>query len=167
MVFWVIGIVGILFLLFSLFFDDLLDNFEIGPDWLTGSALGGGLAAFGFAGGIAESLGLSSAIVILIAFIAGLSVAVLAGFITKTLLKEVGSSSYSDQDLSGVSGVVITSIRGKNAGEINVSFRGQNLKLNAINSTEDTVDVGERVSIETVVSANLVVVKSVTIDETI
>src|SRR6476469_726176 len=108
----VIGGIGIALLLVSLLLGDLLDGVldGIGPDALSGLAVAGFLAAFGFVGALVLDAGASVPVAILAGLVAGVAAAAVAGLATRRLMRGGDESTVRSSRLVGLTGTVVEAV---------------------------------------------------------
>ncbi|HMM93587.1 MAG: hypothetical protein IE926_13470 [Micrococcales bacterium] len=129
----VIGGVGILLLLVSLVLGDLLDGVldSVGPDALSGLAVAGFLAAFGFVGALVLDAGASSAVAILAGLVAGVAAGAGAGYASTRLMRGGDEANVRSAGLVGLSGTVIEPVPTEGYGMVSVVASGHITRLNA------------------------------------
>ncbi|MDF1488845.1 NfeD family protein [Tessaracoccus caeni] len=134
-VFLIMGAVGVVLVLTSLIFGDLIDGvFDL--DFLDGdlfslTSLAAFLGAFGF--GAAIGLGLTSLMFVALAVgaVTGVAATALAIWLTRLLRRDESASSFKTSSMIGHPGIVITAIPEEGYGEIRVSVGGHVRKLTA------------------------------------
>ncbi len=113
-VFVVIGAVGLVVLLASLVFGDLLESFDIGQGGVSGIAVGAGAVVFGASGVIA----LSSELDLLWAYVIALGLAALAVVVAQLLIRNLSATEDAPPPpLEGAFGVT-TATTGPGGGEV-------------------------------------------------
>jgi membrane protein implicated in regulation of membrane protease activity len=129
----VIGGVGILLLLVSLVLGDVVDGFldGIGPDLLSGLAVAGFLAAFGFVGALTLSAGASGAVAIIAGLVAGVAAAAAAGYASQRLMRGGDESTVRSAGLVGLTGTVVEPVPDDGYGMVSVVAAGHITRLNA------------------------------------
>ncbi|PKW27339.1 hypothetical protein [Phycicoccus duodecadis] len=129
----VIGGVGIALLLVSLLLGDLLDGVldGIGPDALSGLAIAGFLAAFGFVGALTLEAGASGPVAILVGLVAGVAAAAVAGLATRRLMRGGDESTVRSSRLVGLTGTVVEPVPVDGYGMVSVVAAGHITRLNA------------------------------------
>jgi membrane protein implicated in regulation of membrane protease activity len=166
MIYFLIGAVGVILLLFTLIFDDIIGD-GFGGDWLSGATIGGFIAAFGITGGLVNSQTGNSGLALGAGVSGGVVVGLLSYYLSKNLIKQEKGSNYETEQLEGLTGVVITSIKPGKAGEISVKYQGQNLKLHGKNKVNnEEIAIGEEVKIVKTISSNMAVVEKIKTKET-
>jgi membrane protein implicated in regulation of membrane protease activity len=129
----VVGGIGILLLLVSLVAGDFVDGFldGVGPDLLSGLAVAGFLAAFGFVGALVADSGASSAVTLLSGLAAGSVVAVGAGQASKRLMRGGDEATVRSSGLVGLTGTVVEPVPADGFGMVSVVAAGHITRLNA------------------------------------
>ncbi len=129
----VIGGVGIAMLLISLIIGDLVDGLldGIGPDFLSGMALAGFLAAFGFVGALVANAGGSTTVTVLSGLAAGAAVGAGAGYASSRLMRGGDESTVRSSGLVGLHGTVIEPVPVEGYGMVSVVAAGHITRLNA------------------------------------
>ncbi len=129
----VIGGAGIALLLVSLIIGDLVDGvFEgIGPDFLSGMALAGFLAAFGFVGALVSNAGASNTVTILSGLAAGAAVGAGTGYASLKLMQGGDESTVRSAGLVGLHGTVVEPVPEEGYGMVSVVAAGHITRLNA------------------------------------
>lgn len=137
-VFLVVGALGLLVLLVSLFVGELG---ELGPDAdgpFSVPAIAAGLGGVGFGGAAAVSVlpgGLPDVVTALLALAAGLAVAVPLAWgavrFTRALQDMPTQETLTRHHLVGTQGVVVSSVPSAGYGEVRLALAGQPLKLAA------------------------------------
>lgn len=129
----VIGGIGIALLLVSLLLGDLLDGVldGIGPDALSGLAVAGFLAAFGFVGALVLDAGASVPVAILVGLVAGVAAAAVAGLATRRLMRGGDESTVRSSRLVGLTGTVVEPVPADGYGMVSVVAAGHITRLNA------------------------------------
>lgn len=159
MLFWIVGLMGLALVVVSLIFDDLLDSFDLGTDWISGTAIGGFLGAFGFVGGLTLMSTDSMTTATLAGVGAGAVVGGAAAALTRTLTRKSGGAEFTPADYVGLTGTVVTPIRQDAAGEVTVHVSGQPVKVNA--RSRSVINQGTRVIVTEALSATSVTVEPV------
>lgn len=128
----VIGGVGLVLLLLSLIGADVHHSVleAMGPDWLTGLAVAGFLAAFGFVGALVVPWA-GSAVAIFAGLLAGVGVGALAGAASRQLMRPSDDATLRNASLIGQQGTVIQPVPLDGYGVVNVVVTGQITRLNA------------------------------------
>jgi membrane protein implicated in regulation of membrane protease activity len=154
--FLVIGGVGIALLGVSFVAGELLDGVldGIGGDWLSGAAIAGFLAAFGFGGALALNAGAGTGVAALVGLVAGGVAGGFAGWLTTTLQKDGGDATPRSSDLTGREGTVISAVPADGYGEVSVVVSGHITKLNA--RGDEALAVGTPVRVSAVLSPTAV-----------
>lgn len=129
----VIGGVGILLLLVSLVLGDLVDGIidGIGPDFLSGLAVAGFLAAFGFVGALVLGAGASGPVAIIAGLVAGVAAGAASGYATTRLMRGGDESTVRSARLVGLSGTVVEPVPENGYGMVSVVAAGHITRLNA------------------------------------
>lgn len=129
----VVGGIGILLLLVSLVAGDVVDGLldGVGPDLLSGLAVAGFLAAFGFVGALVAGTGASSGVTLLSGVVAGAAVGVGANQVSKRLMRGGDESTVTTRGLVGLSGTVVEPVPAEGFGMVNVVAAGHITRLNA------------------------------------
>ncbi|WP_392544686.1 hypothetical protein [Oryzobacter sp. 24SJ04S-52] len=129
----VVGGIGIALLLLSLVAGDVVDGFldGVGPDLLSGLAVAGFLAAFGFVGALVADSGASSLVVLLSGLAAGVAVGFGAGEASKRLMRGGDEATVRSSGLVGLSGTVVEAVPAEGFGMVNVVASGHMTRLNA------------------------------------
>lgn len=156
-VFLVLGTVGLVVLLVSLFVGEVFDGaFDALPgDVLSTSVVAGFLAAFGFAGGMAvDSLGTGPAVGV--GLVAGVLVGGGAGWLTRTLSGLRTDETPTGEALVGLPGTVVTQIPSQGYGEVSLTVAGHLTKLNA--RADEVLFVGTPVTVTATLSPTSVMV---------
>lgn len=156
-VFLALGIVGVLLLVASLVLGDLFDGLldAVPGDVLSGAAIGGFLAAFGFTGStVAGSLGTGAAA--WAGLVAGLLVGGVAGWLTRSLTRTRTDPTPTGEALVGLPGTVVTQIPSQGYGEVSVIVAGHLTKLNA--RADEELLVGTPVAVTATLSPTSVMV---------
>lgn len=164
MLFWIVAGAGLVLLLASLLLDDLLESFDFGSEWISGTAIGGFLAAFGFVGGLVLASTGSVTAATGGGIVGGLIAGGLAGAVTRMLSGKSGGAEFTENDYVGQRGVVITAISVGNAGEVSLNVGGHPVKVNA--RCDQPVPHGAPVVVTAAYSATSVQVSPVHSNET-
>ncbi|MBM6402040.1 hypothetical protein [Phycicoccus sonneratiae] len=129
----VIGGVGILLLLVSLVLGDLVDGVldSVGPDALSGLAVAGFLAAFGFVGALVLDAGASSTVAILAGLVAGVAAGAGAGYASTRLMRGGDEATVRPARLVGLTGTVVEPVPVDGYGMVSVVAAGHITRLNA------------------------------------
>ena len=157
MIFWILGVLGVALLAASLVLDDLISGLDFGPEWLSGTAVGAGLAAFGLVGGLAASTGASTLVAGGAGVAGGLSLGLIGGWLTKSLSRGEGGAVFSPENYIGATGTVVTSIGGGAIGEVSIPVKGHPVKLNA--RADTALPAGTPIEVTQAFSATLVHVR--------
>ncbi len=163
--FLIIGAVGLLIVIASLVFGELLegalDTLDVdGGGVLSTPVIGSFLAAFGFGAALAmyaadlQAVGASVS-----GLVSGLVVGGLALALTRSLINMPTDESVRTSDLVGKTGTVITRIPEGGLGEITLTHLGQLMKLSA--RAADAIPAGSTVKVTAVTSTSSVLVKRV------
>ena len=133
--FLVVGVIGIVLLVLSLFFGDHTDAlhgmFEFGGDWFSGAALAGFLGALGFVGALAYDATGSTTVGIAVGVVAGVVIGALVGWAMAKLRDGGDDSTVRSAELVWKEGTVVSAIPAEGYGEISVVVAGHLTKLNA------------------------------------
>jgi len=164
MLFWIVAGAGLVLLLVSLLLDDLLESFDFGSEWISGTAIGGFLAAFGFVGGLVLTATGSVPAATGGGFVGGLVAGGLAGAVTRALSGKSGGAEFTANDYVGQRGVVVTAIGAGSAGEVSLNVGGHPVKVNA--RCDQPVPHGAPVVVTDAYSATSVHVSPVNSSET-
>lgn len=161
-VFVVVGVVGLLLLLTSLLLGDLLegvaDVFDFdGGAYLSGPAIGGFLAAFGFGAAVIDyNTDWGSGGSALGGVGAGVVMGGVVGLVTRSLMHTPTDESTRAADLLGGRATVVTRIPEQGYGEVSLVHAGHLMKLSA--RAGASLPEGTDVVITSVVSPTSVVV---------
>jgi hypothetical protein len=161
-VFIIVGVVGLLLLLVSLFLGDVLDgaldflDLDTGG-FLSGPAIGAFLAAFGFGAAVISynsdwGTGASALGGVGVGFVIGGVV----GMATRGLMRMPTDAPLRAADLVGANGTVVTRIPETGFGEITLVHAGQFMKLSA--RADGSLREGTPVIVTSVLSSTSVVV---------
>jgi membrane protein implicated in regulation of membrane protease activity len=133
----VIGGIGIALLVISLVVGDVVDGVleGVGPDFLSGLAVAGFLAAFGFVGALVANAGGSTTVVILSGLVAGAAVGAGAGFASRSLMRGGDEANVRSSGLVGLHGTVIEPVPEDGFGMVSVVASGHITRLNARSDT--------------------------------
>ncbi|MFC8190198.1 hypothetical protein ACFUMH_00895 [Cellulomonas sp. NPDC057328] len=138
-VFLVIGAVGLVVLLASLVFGDLLESFDIGQGGVSGIAVGAGAVVFGASGVIA----LSSELDLVWAYVIALGLAALAVVVAQLLIRNLSATEDAPPPpLEGAFGVT-TATTGPGGGE--VRLEGVRDLESRLAWADDEIEAGARV----------------------
>ncbi|MBT9257648.1 hypothetical protein KMZ32_18590 [Phycicoccus sp. MAQZ13P-2] len=129
----VIGGVGLLLLVVSLVVGDLVDGFldGIGPDFLSGLAVAGFLAAFGFVGALVLDAGAPSGVAIGAGVLAGVAAGGGAGWASSRLMRGGDEATVRTAGLVGLTGTVVEPVPAEGYGMVSVVAAGHITRLNA------------------------------------
>ncbi len=129
----VIGGVGIALLLVSLVLGDLLDGLldSVGPDAVSGLAIAGFLAAFGFVGALSLDAGASNGVGIIAGLVAGVAAGAAAGYASTRLMRGGDESTVRSAGLVGLTGTVVEPVPEDGYGMVSVVAAGHITRLNA------------------------------------
>lgn len=154
--FMVVGGIGLLLLAVSFVAGELLDGVldGLGGDWLSGAAIAGFLAAFGFGGALALNAGTGTGLAAAVGVAAGATAGGFAGWLTTTLSRDGGDAGIRSADLTGREGTVISAVPADGYGEVTVTVTGHLTKLNA--RAEEPLAVGTPVRVTAVLSPTAV-----------
>ncbi|MFS0703661.1 hypothetical protein AB6N23_03990 [Cellulomonas sp. 179-A 9B4 NHS] len=138
-VFLVIGAVGLVVLLASLVFGDLLESFDIGQGGVSGIAVGAGAVVFGASGVIA----LSSELDLVWAYVLAVGLAALAVVVAQLLIRNLSATEDAPPPpLEGAFGVT-TATTGPGGGE--VRLEGVRDLESRLAWADDEIEAGARV----------------------
>lgn len=129
----------------------------VGGDWLSGAAIAGFLAAFGFGGALALSAGTGTGLATGVGVVAGAAAGGFAGWLTRSLSSDAGNSTPRSGALAGREGTVISAVPADGYGEVSVLVSGHITKLNA--RGDEPLPVGTPVVVTTVLSPTAVQVR--------
>jgi membrane protein implicated in regulation of membrane protease activity len=157
--FLIIGGVGIVLMLVSLvageIFDGLLEG--VGGDLLSGAAIAGFLAAFGFVGALTLNGTGSGGLAIGAGLVAGVAIGGLAGWGTSLLSKGGDEANVRSSALTGRSGTVISAIPVDGYGQVSIVVAGHITQLNA--RSGEPMPSGTSVTVTAVLSPTSVLVE--------
>lgn len=147
-----IGVLGLLLLVVSLiageFLHGLLDSF--GSDILSGAAVAGFLAAFGFVGALVAQGTDNAAVSSVAGLAAGLLVGWAAGKATTSLMRGGDEATVRTTSLVGVTGTVVDEIPDTGFGKISVVVAGHLTRLHA--RSLEPIEAGTPVRVTAVLS---------------
>jgi membrane protein implicated in regulation of membrane protease activity len=148
----VIGGIGILMLLISFVAGEALDGMleSVGPDFLSGLAVAGFLAAFGFVGALVLDLTGSNGAALGAGLVAGALVGVGAGKASQVLMRGGDESTVRSSGLVGLTGSVIDAIPADGLGQVSVVAAGHITRLNA--RADEPLPNGTAVTVTAVLS---------------
>lgn len=148
----VIGGIGILMLLISFVAGEALDGMleSVGPDFLSGLAVAGFLAAFGFVGALVLDLTDSNGAALGAGLVAGALVGVGAGKASQVLMRGGDESTVRSSGLVGLTGSVIDAIPADGLGQVSVVAAGHITRLNA--RADEPLPNGTAVTVTAVLS---------------
>lgn len=157
--FLIIGGVGIALLLVSLVAGEVFDGlFEgVGGDLLSGAAVAGFLAAFGFVGALTMNSTDNSGLAIGAGLGAGLVIGGLAGWGTRYLSRGGDEATVRSSSLAGHHGSVINAIPADGFGQVSLVVAGHITTMNA--RAAEPLPSGTPVTITAVLSATSVQVE--------
>ncbi len=158
--FLVIGGVGLLVVILSLVFDDLLEGFDLGGDLFSTPVIGTFLAALGFGGALAMSAGLGVGLATAVGLGAGVALGAAALGITRGLMRMATDEPVRLSDVVGKAATVVSAIPSTGFGEVSLVHAGQRMKLNARSGSNTSVPVGGQVVVVAVNSSSSVVVEA-------
>ncbi len=118
-----------------------------GHHWFSIKVLSAFATAFGAGGAIARSFGASLAWSLLIAFVSGLLIAIVADAIINLFYGQQASSAYSINDLTGKTGTVTLPILPGGIGEVRVTMGSTMATFSAKNQGEEGMNQGDTVVI--------------------
>lgn len=130
--FLVVGAIGVVLLVASLFVGDHVDGMlDVGGDWFSGAALAGFLGALGFVGALAYGATGSTTVGIAVGVLAGVAIGALVGWAMARLKNDDDGSTVRSSELVWREGTVVSAIPGEGYGEVSVVIAGHLTKLNA------------------------------------
>ncbi len=154
-----LAVVGVVLLVVSLVFDDVLDMVMPESDWISAPAIGAFLAALGVVGWMVDQ---ASDAPIGVAAAAGAGAGVVLGFATVRLGRALANSptdpTPQTDTLVGAEARVVTGVQAGGLGEVMVLLAGQPTKLTATSASDHAV--GDQVVVVAVESSTKVVVES-------
>ena len=156
-IFFVIGGLGILLLLISLFAGDHLHGvFDVlgGGDWFTGASLAGFLGAFGFGGAIVLSITNNVPMAVLAGLVLGVMLGATVAYGVLQLRRTQEGGAPQSSSLVDKVGTVISDIPADGYGEIRVMQGGLMVKVNARSAIP--IRAGTQVTVTDVLSATSV-----------
>jgi membrane protein implicated in regulation of membrane protease activity len=163
-VFVALGIIGVVLVVGSLLFDDVIEGLlpdSVLPDsgFVSGPVIGAFLAAFGIVGwALQAGAGASAAVAAGGGLVGGVSLGVATARAARALLHSPTDATPRSADLVGRPAKVITGVRAGGTGEVLVSLGGQPLKLTATAASD--LAVGAQVMVVAVESSTKVVVEA-------
>lgn len=158
--FLVLGVVGLLLLVATLVLGDVLDGVDLGPDWLSGTAVAAFLAAVGFAGALGVQGGLGTTASTAVGVGAGLAAGALAGVLTRSLAREGDDATPTSGALLGSTATVVSDVPADGYGTVSLVVGGHPTRLNARATTG--LRTGQQVRISAVLSSTAVQVEPLT-----
>jgi membrane protein implicated in regulation of membrane protease activity len=154
----IVGSFGLLMLAVTLFFDDILDGvLDLDNAFLSGSAIGGFAAAFGFGGALALNAGAGVPVSAVAGVAAGLLVGGVAGLVTRSLTKAPTALTPSMSNVVGCTGSVTATITPGSLGEVSVTVGSHTNRYYA--RSDFPLEVGTRIEVVSSLSATSVVVR--------
>jgi len=161
--FLVLGVIGLVVVVASLLVGDVLDALpvDIGGGWLSAPAVGGFLAAFGFAAVLAEPA-LGTAAAAGAGTGAGLLVGGAVGALARALQRMRTDATPRTADLVGRVGIVLLPAGPGRLGQVRVVHVGQPLQLSA--RSDQPIPKGTQVVVVEALSPTAVVVTPLGLD---
>lgn len=129
-----IGVIGLVLLLITLLADDVFNGVLDalgGSEWFTGAAMAGFLGALGFTGALVESLTGNQGLAWGIGVVAGLTLGVLAGWLTARLRHANSGTAPGARELVGLTATVATPIPAGGFGTVRLRHGGHLTTMNA------------------------------------
>ena len=153
-----IGGVGIVLLLVSFVLGDLVDGIfdGVGPDGLSGLAVAGFLAAFGFVGALVLDAGASSPVAIVAGLLAGAAAGAGAGYASTKLMQGGDEDTVRSAGLVGLPGNVVEAVPENGLGVVSVVASGHITRLNA--RADEPLPAGSAIVVTGVLSPTSVTV---------
>ena len=149
--FLVLGVIGLLLIVATLLFGDVLDGLtdaiDLGSGLFSAPVIGGFLAAFGFIAALTNPL---------VGVAAGVGLGAAAAALTRSVMRMRTDPTPRTADLVGRSGVLVSPVPAGGYGRVRVSGHGQQILLNA--TGDHAMDAGTRVVVVQVTSATAVFV---------
>lgn len=162
----VIGTVGLLLVLVTLLFGDVLDgvldwiDLDAGGGLFSVPVIGGFLAALGFGGALAmTTFGVGLGAALALGLLAGVVTAGVTWRFTRAVMTMATDATPRHTELVGKTGVVLTRVPDGGLGEVRVAYLGQQLKLSA--RADEPLPAGREVVVVAVTSPTSVVVTPV------
>jgi membrane-bound ClpP family serine protease len=159
--FLVIGTIGLVVLVVSLvagdFFEGALD--ALAGDVFSSAVIGAFVAATGFGGAAAQSLGTPTALAVPIGLVAGGLFGWFAYWLTRLIRSGGSDDTLTIDDALGRPGRVVTGIPADGFGVVNILVGGHTLRLNA--RADQPIDAGTEVHVTSVLSPTAVTVAPV------
>lgn len=141
--FVVVGILGALLLVGTLVFDDVIDEFVPGLDFITGPVVGAFLAAFGLFGWFLDDGVDSPVFVAVAAATAGGAVFGATTYrATRALMHQPTDATPTTDSLVGTEAKVVTAVSADGIGEVLVRLGGAATKFTATADTDLPVGTG-------------------------
>ncbi|MGO3834331.1 MAG: hypothetical protein ACTJGT_10225 [Microbacteriaceae bacterium] len=157
-VFLVIGIVGVVVLLFSFLLDGVFDLFDGGDGPLSLTTVGAFATLFGFTAFGCVGAGVPVGIAALLGAIAGVLGGFGAWWLTRSLRNDQSNTSVTTSSLVGETGMVVLAIPGGSGfGEIALTKHGERVSLSA--TAAEDISRGTQVIIVHTLSATSVAVE--------
>lgn len=153
--YYIVGLVGLVLLLSSILFDDLFGEF-LDLSFLSGTALGGFMAAFGFAGGISLSSDVPYSLSLVVGTGAGALVGAIGATASRYLRKDDGVEAPSMDNIVGRTGIVVSTITPTGMGVVSVSVGAHTNRYSA--QADQTLAPGQQVTVTAALSASAVIV---------
>lgn len=163
--FFVIGVVGVLLLAATAVLDGVLD-FVGGEGLLSGPSIAAFLTAFGFSGAIAVSLGAPLVAATGVGVVAGFGTGAAAGVIMSAASRMPTDATPSMSDFTGREGTVVTDVPVGGFGEVSLNVGGQPVKL-AARSNDGPIKAGSAVRVVAPLSPTAVLVISSSLSTTL
>lgn len=135
--FVVIGVVGALLLLVTLIFDDVIDDWIPGVEFITGPVIGAFLTALGAVGWYLQA---GPDLPVLLSLVVAVAAGVVFGWfafrLTALLANQPTDATPTTESLVGRSGRVVTPVRANGIGEVLVELGGATTKYSATADTD-------------------------------
>lgn len=165
LVFWVLGVIGIVILLVALTVGEVVDGF-LGLDGVdlldseifSTAGVAGLLGGFGFTAAIVSSVTGHTPTAVVAGLGVGVGLAWGAGRLTRVLRSQANEVRHSTSSLMGVEGVVITQIPEEGYGQVRLTADGHRPVLNARSMTQ--LAPGARIRVIAVLSPTAVEVRA-------
>ncbi len=130
--FIVIGIIGAVLLLASLFLDDFIDGLVPDLDFISGPVIGAGLAGFGLFGWFVDAgFGAAAGAALVVALFGGVVLGFATYRFTRALIQQPTDATPTTDSLIGTQGKVVTPVAGGGSGEVIVTLGGATTKYTA------------------------------------
>lgn len=172
LIFWVLGVIGIVILLLALTLGEVIDGFlgldgvdMLDSDIFSTAGIAGLLGGFGFTAAIVSSLTEHTVAAIVVGLVVGVGLAWAAGRLTRALRSQSSEVRHSTASLVGAEGTVITEIPADGYGQVRLSADGHRPVLNARSVIQ--LPPGTRVRVVGVLSPTAVEVREAQASEDI